>query len=316
MTGTVALLGAGLIGRGWAMLFANADWDVRVFDADPGAAERALPAIGDNLQLLEREGMIPSAADLARRIHFTATLAEAVEGASWVQESVFEDTALKAEVLGETGELTAEDVILASSCSSIPPDLFMANVRHRERCVIAHPFSPPHLIPLVEIVPSSWTAPEVVERVKAQMIALGQKPVLIRKPIQGFAVNRLQAVVINEAISLVADGVISPEDLDACMSQGLGLRWAFIGPFETMELNAPLGFKAYVTKYGRLYRELLDDMRTDRPWSPAAVDEVEAWLRPAHPEEADVSRRRLWRDHNLMRLSKLFRGPRFGANPK
>jgi 3-hydroxyacyl-CoA dehydrogenase len=316
MTKTVALLGAGLIGRGWAMLFANADWDVRVFDADPEAAERALPAIGDNLELLEREGMIPSAADLARRVRFTATLAEAVDGASWVQESVFEDAALKAKVVGEAGELTAEDVILASSCSSIPPDLFMADVRHRERCVIAHPFSPPHLIPLVEIVPSSWTSPEVVERAKSQMIALGQKPVLIRKPVPGFAVNRLQAVVINEAILLVADGVISPEDLDACMSQGLGLRWAFIGPFETMELNAPLGFKAYVTKYGRLYRELLDDMRTDRPWSPAAVDEIEASMRPARPEEADISRRRLWRDHNLMRLSKLFRGPRFGANPK
>ncbi len=313
MSEAVALIGSGLIGRGWAMLFANAGWDVRLFDADPGAAARALPAIAENLRLLEGEAMIASADALMGRIRFTSTLAEAVADASWVQESVFEDAAIKASVFHDLGELTGPDVVLASSCSTIPPDVFLCDVRHRERCLIAHPFSPPHLIPLVEVVPASWTNQDVIARCSAVMESLGQRPVIIRKPVVGFAVNRLQAAVINEGLSLVADGVISPEDLDACMSQGLGLRWAFIGPFETMELNAPEGFKAYVAKFGHVYRNMLDDMRTDLPWSADAVNEIERWRRAAYPKEADVTRRRLWRDHNLMRLSKLFRGPRFGG---
>jgi 3-hydroxyacyl-CoA dehydrogenase len=316
MSRIVTLVGSGLIGRGWAMLFANAGWQVHIFDADSDAAARAMPAIEGNLELLHKEGMIDAPSVLMDRIRFSATLPEALEGASWVQESVFEDRDLKARVFREVGELTGADVVLASSCSSIPPDEFMADVRHRERCIIAHPFSPPHLIPLVEMVASSWTSPEVMARADAEMLALGQRPVRIKKPVVGFVVNRLQAAVINEGIALVEDGVISPEDLDACMSQGLGLRWAFIGPFETMELNAPQGFKAYVRKFGHLYRQLLDHMRTDRPWGEAAVDAIEQTFRPAYPTEDDVTRRRLWRDHNLMRLAKLFRGPRFGGVEK
>jgi hypothetical protein len=126
----------------------------------------------------------------------------------------------------------------------------------------------------------------------------------------GFAVNRLQAALINEAISLVADGAIDPEDLDLCVSQGLGLRWAFIGPFETMELNASGGFLHYATKFEATYRSILDTMRVDRPWPREALARVESWRRAVLPAEADVTRRRLWRDYNLMRLAKLFRGER------
>jgi hypothetical protein len=110
----------------------------------------------------------------------------------------------------------------------------------------------------------------------------------------------------------VAEGVIDPADLDLCMSQGLGRRWAFIGPFETMELNAPRGFKDYATKFGGVYRSILDTMRVDRPWSKEAIERVEAWRRSELPAAADVVGRRLWRDHNLMKLAKLFRGPRLG----
>ena len=314
MSQIVTLVGAGLIGRGWAILFAKAGWTVRLFDSDAGAPARAFAAIEDNLALLEREGIIASASELRTRMSFAASLPQALEGAAWVQESVPEAMDAKSAVFRTVGELTGPEVILASSCSSIPPEEFMAEARYRERCLIAHPFSPPHLIPVVEIVPTRWTSPSVIAATREILTDLGQRPVMIRKPVRGFAVNRLQAAVINEALSLVAEGVISPEDLDACMSQGLGLRWAFIGPFETMDLNAAHGFKDYATKYGGLYRVLLDDMRTDRPWSPSAIDEVERWRRAACPAEADVSRRRLWRDYNLMRLGKLFRGANPGAN--
>jgi 3-hydroxyacyl-CoA dehydrogenase len=312
MSRSIALIGSGLIGRGWTILFANAGFRVRLYDQSPQALEQAAEAVRANLALLERERMIDSAEDLLSRVSYCATMAEAVAGVEYVQESVPEDREIKRAVFGELARLAAPDAVLASSCSSIPPAQFLEEARNRERCLIAHPFSPPHLVPLVELVPSPWTSDGTVRRTRELMIELGQVPVLIRKPVVGFAVNRLQAVVINEALSLVAEGVIDPADLDLCMSQGLGRRWAFIGPFETMELNAPRGFKDYATKYGGVYRSILDTVRVDRPWSKEAIDLVETWRRSELPAEADVVGRRLWRDHNLMKLAKLFRGPRLG----
>jgi 3-hydroxyacyl-CoA dehydrogenase len=313
MNGVVALVGCGLIGRGWMMLFANAGYEVRAYDAGAQARELALSAVKANLELLERERMIESAADLLGRVRFCSSMAEAVDGAGYVQESVPESREAKQEVFSELGRLTRSDAILASSCSSIPPAQFLENVDHPERCLIAHPFSPPHLIPLVELVPSRRTSEATLRRTASLLRELGQAPVLINKPVVGFAVNRLQAAVINEALSLVADGVIAPEDVDLCMSQGLGLRWAFIGPFETMELNAPKGFLDYATKFAGTYRSILDTMNLDRPWSQEALERVESWRRAELPTEADVTERRLWRDHNLMKLAQLFRGPRLGG---
>jgi 3-hydroxyacyl-CoA dehydrogenase len=312
MSRSVALIGSGLIGRGWTILFANAGFRVQLYDQSPQALEHAAEAVRANLTLLERERMIDSAEDLMSRVGYCATMAEAVAGAEYVQESVPEDREIKRAVFSELSRLTAPEVILASSCSSIPPAQFLDQARHRERCLIAHPFSPPHLIPLVELVPSPWTSDGALKRTRELMIELGQVPVLIRKPVVGFVVNRLQAAVINEALSLVAEGVIDPVDLDLCMSHGLGRRWTFIGPFETMELNAPRGFKDYATKFGGLYRSVLDTMRVDLPWSKEAIERVETWRRSELPAEADVVGRRLWRDHNLMKLAKLFGGPRLG----
>jgi L-gulonate 3-dehydrogenase len=313
MSRSIALVGCGLIGRGWMILFANAGYQVRAYDDSLEALTRASEAVQANLQLLEQESMIDSAAELLSRLRFCSTVAEAVDGVEYVQESVPESRETKRSVFLELGRLAARDAVLASSCSSIPPEEFLADVAHRERCLIAHPFSPPHLIPLVELVPTRWTSEDTLRRTRELMIELGRVPVLIRKAVLGFAVNRLQAAVINEALSLVDEGVIAPADLDLCMSQGLGLRWAFLGPFETMELNAPKGFKDYATKFGGLYRSVLDTMRVDRPWSQHAIDLVESWRRAELPAEADVVRRRLWRDHNLMKLAKLFRGPRLGG---
>jgi L-gulonate 3-dehydrogenase len=313
MNRSVAVVGCGLIGRGWIMLFANAGYLVRACDASEQALTLSADAVQANLNLLEREGMISSAKELQSRVRYCSTTAEAVESVEYVQEAVPEVLETKRAVFMELGRLAPHDAVLASSCSTIPPERFLNRVNHRERCLIAHPFSPPHLIPLVELVPTRWTSEETLLRTRERMAELGQAPVLIRKPVVGFAVNRLQAAVINEALSLVAKGVIAPEDLDLCMSQGLGLRWAFLGPFETMELNAPKGFKDYATRYGGVYRSILDTMRVDRPWSRRAIDAVESWRRAELPAEADVVRRRLWRDQNLMNLAKLFRGRKLGG---
>jgi 3-hydroxyacyl-CoA dehydrogenase len=310
MDRVVGLIGCGLVGRGWMILFANAGYQVRAYDAGEPARRIAFDAVKANLELLERERLIDSAAELLGRVRLCASLAEAVEGAGYLQESVPESVEAKRAVFSELGRLARPEAILASSCSSIPPGQFLEDVTGPERCLIAHPFNPPHLVPLVELVPSRLTSEQTLQRTRELLEGLGQRPVLIRKPVVGFAVNRLQAALINEAISLVADGVIDPEDLDLCVSQGLGLRWAFIGPFETMELNASKGFLDYATKYEATYRSILDTMRVDRPWPAEALARVESWRRAVLPAEADVTRRRLWRDYNLMRLAKLFRGER------
>jgi 3-hydroxyacyl-CoA dehydrogenase len=314
MSGAVALIGCGLIGRGWMILFANAGYEVRAYDASAEACGLAASAVKANLELLERERMIDSAVDLFGRVRFCSSMGEAVEGAEYVQESVPERREAKEAVFAELARLTRPETILASSCSSIPPEQFLEKVKHPERCLIAHPFSPPHLIPLVELVPSRLTSETTLRRTESLLRELGQAPVLINKPVVGFAVNRLQAAVINEALSLIAEGVIAPEDLDLCVSQGLGLRWAFMGPFETMELNAAKGFLDYATKFAGTYRSILDTMSLDRPWSNEALERVESWRRAQLPAEADVTRRRLWRDHNLMKLAKLFRGPKLGSS--
>src|ERR1700691_1297417 len=170
MSRSIALIGSGLIVRGWTILFANAGFRVRLYDQSPQALEQAAEAVRANLALLERERMIDSAEDLLSRVSYCATMAEAVAGVEYVQESGPEDREIKRAVFGELARLAAPDAVLASSCSSIPPAQFLEEARNRERCLIAHPFSPPHLVPLVELVPSPWTSDGTVRRTRELMI--------------------------------------------------------------------------------------------------------------------------------------------------
>jgi 3-hydroxyacyl-CoA dehydrogenase len=303
----IAIVGAGLIGRGWALLFAGAGYRVRVYDSNPSATDAALEAIRETAFALHASDLLSRPKDALALIEGATGLAEAVEGAFYVQEAVAESAEVKGAVFAELDRLTEETVILASSCSSIPPDEFLLTSNHPGRCIVAHPFSPPNLIPLVEIVPSSKTEQWVIDETMALMSAIGQDPVMVNKPVIGYAVNRLQAVVIAEAISLVANGVMTPEDVDKCLKSGLGRRWAFMGPFETMDLNAHQGFKDYVTKFGSIYRGLLDDIDIHTPWSEEAIDKIEAWRRQEQPDEAAIGKRRIWRDTMLAKVASLLK---------
>jgi L-gulonate 3-dehydrogenase len=298
---TAGLIGGGLIGRGWMILFAVAGWNVRVFDANLDGEAPARASVRGNLAIMQEEGLIASAAEVEARIRFVPTLEAAVEGVDWVQESVFEDVEVKRQVYDAASALTEPEVVIGSSGGGIPPDDFTATASHRERCLIVHPFNPPHLVPVVELVRATWTSDQAIERAKAVMVELGRKPVVVNRAIMGFVLNRLQGVVIDEAIALVGDGIISPEDLDACMSHGLGRRWTFMGPFETMEMNSVGGFKEYATRYGPLYRQM---MQVERPWTEATLDKIEAWRRAEYPEIDDITARRLWRDRTLIKLGK------------
>lgn len=306
MSEKIALVGTGLIGRGWAVVFAKAGYDVALYDAKRDAADIALKAVKVSLYDMETVGVVDSSAMVLNRISVSTSLQEALDSAVYVQESILEERELKNAVFHDMDRIADADTILASSCSTIPPTLWMEDIPHRERCIIAHPFNPPHLIPLVEIVTTPWTNDSVKDDCWALMEAVEQVPVHIHKEVPGFAVCRLQAAVISEAIHLVGEGVISPEDLDKCMKNGLGMRWAFLGPFETMELNAQAGFMDYVTKFGHVYRDMCNDLGVSKPWKEKTLAQVEQWRRQELSLE-NIPDRREWRDKNLMKLANLFR---------
>lgn len=299
-----AIVGTGLIGRGWAAAFARAGWDVRLWDREPGAAAAARTAVGLSLKDLEAAGLVADAARAVAAVEVAPSLEQALDGVDYVQESVPESVDVKRSVFERLDAAAPAGIPLGSSSSTIAGSRFLAAIPGRGRCIVAHPANPPHLMPVVEVVPSPWHEEAFVTRTCALLSSIGQVPVLVRKEIEGFVMNRLQTAVVNEAVSLVAHGVIDPADLDKVMKHSLGLRWAFMGPFETMDLNAPNGFQDYAARYGRYYQAMGRDLGVAEPWPDEALDRIEESRRAETPRDA-VGDRMRWRDQALMRLLAL-----------
>src|SRR3954454_14302123 len=246
----VAVIGAGLIGRSWSIVFARVGWDGALFDAAADAIEPACAMVARGLAELEEHGLIDDAKAAAKRVRISSSLADALDGAGFVQENTAETMHCKRAVSADLDRLPTPDAILASSTSTIVASLFTESLEGRHRCLVAHPVNPPHLVPLVELVGARWTAPETIARTKTIYQSLGQVPSVVKHEVEGFVLNRLQAVLLSEAFRLVEDGYVTPQDLDKTLKDGLGLRWSFMGPFETIELNAPRGIPDYCDRYG------------------------------------------------------------------
>ncbi len=299
----VACVGAGIIGRSWAVCFARAGWRVALFDAGRGVVEAALDWCKGAFADLEAAGLIDSADVAFARLAPADSLGAALDGAVYVQESIIEEREAKRALFAEMAGLAAPDTVFGSSTSALPGSQFMADLPISSRCLVAHPTNPPHLIPLVELCRIPQTADESFAFCRDLMTEIGQKPVEIAQEIDGFALNRLQAAVLREALALVERGVISAGDLDQVMKSGLGLRWAFMGPFETGHLNAPGGFRDYLTKYRKGYQSLMDDLHTTYRISPAIVDRIADELELETPP-ARVAARQRWRDRRLLALRR------------
>ena len=298
----VAVVGAGLVGSGWAVLFARGGLSVRVFDAQPGVAAAALGLIEQQLSALHSVGLIDEVAGPLARISVSATLAEAVKDSAYVQESVFERVDIKREVMKDLDRVCPAWAVVGSSTSGIPASQFASGLAIAPRVLIAHPVNPPYLVPVVELVPSPATAPQSVEFVRELMESLGQSVVHVRKEIEGFVLNRLQGVLLREAWALVEDGVASCEDIDKTVRDGLGWRWSFMGPFETIDLNAPGGIKDYAVRLGPLYHSVARSRHQTEPWSSELMNEVERQRRNVLPFEK-LGERRGWRDRRLMAIA-------------
>lgn len=295
----VAVIGAGLIGRSWSIVFARAGWDVTLFDAVADAIEPACALVARGLAELKERGLIDDAKAAAKRVRISSSLADALDGAGFVQENTAETTDCKRAVFADLDRLAAPDAILASSTSTIVASLFTESLEGRHRCLVAHPVNPPHLVPLVEIVGAPWTAPETITKTKTIYQSLGQVPIVVKHEIEGFILNRLQAVLLSEAFRLVEDGYVTPQDLDKTLKDGLGLRWSFMGPFETIELNAPGGIADYCRRYGPSLSRL--SAADSSIYDGEKLDRILAqWGETPRPEQ--IAARMRWRDGRLAAL--------------
>ncbi|XP_068428739.1 lambda-crystallin homolog [Clinocottus analis] len=249
----ITVIGSGLIGRSWAMVFLSGGFSVKIYDNQPGQAAQAVTEIRKQLQELQDAGMLRGPLDASQQLALLSSyedLAAALEGAIFIQESVFEQLDVKQSVFQDVERLVGDDVILSSSTSCLVPSKVFSKVQDRRRCLVSHPVNPPYYVKLVELVPHPETAAAVMDAAHSLMTKVGQAPVRLTKEIDGFALNRVQAAIVAESWRLVQDGVISVEDIDLVMSEGLGMRYAFIGPMETMHLNAPAGLEDYMRRYG------------------------------------------------------------------
>lgn len=303
ISGKIAAIGTGLVGSGWAIVFARAGWDVAIYDSVPGAAERALATIAVRLDDLVQAGLLADAASVLARIRPASTLTEALAGAVYAQESVFEHADTKRAVFTEIDRVVGPDTIIGSSSSGIPASVYTDHVACRARCLVVHPVNPPYLIPVVELVPAPWTDPEAVRRTRALMEQVGQAPVEMTHEAEGFILNRLQGVLLMEAWRLVEEGLVSVEDVDRTVADGLGLRWSFMGPFETIDLNAPGGIADYAARLGPLYHRIAASRTEHRVWDTALIEQVQRQRRARLPADA-LATRSAWRDRRLMALAR------------
>jgi L-gulonate 3-dehydrogenase len=298
----VAIVGAGLIGRAWAAIFARAGWNVRLTDPNVPTLAAAPRLIRDELHALARHGLAADPDGAVARISVAGSLQEAVIDAEFVQENGPEKVEEKQIIFAQLDKLAPNDALLVSSTSAIVASRFTENLRGRARCLVGHPVNPPHLVPLVELCGAPWTSPEAIDRARTIYREIGQVPVTINREINGFVLNRLQGALLAEAFRLVGEGFISAEDLDHTVKDGLGLRWSFLGPFETIELNAPGGIPDYCARYTGFYKELAAAAAGPSVYESPNVDRViAAWPHQPTPERiADLT---LGRNERLAALA-------------
>ena len=300
----VAIVGSGFIGRAWAINFARAGHDVVLWDAVPDAPNRAIDYIAGVLPELSANGLLGGyePEQVRSRLSTADTLDEALDGVDHVQENTPEDVEVKRKVFALLDAAAPATAVLASSSSAILPSKFTEHLKGRARCLVVHPINPPYLVPAAEVVPAPWTDQAVVDRTREFLISAGHAPIVMKKELDGFVMNRMQGALLEEAFRLVADGYASIEDVDVGIREGLALRWSFMGPFETIDLNAPGGVRDYAERYQGIYERLHPSHRRRVDWLGEVMDQVEGDRRKSLPANK-LAERQVWRDRRLMALA-------------
>lgn len=294
MTRTIAVIGCGLIGRAWTIVFARAGCDLQLWDPIPEVRAALPDLLAETCRI---SGDDPGALS---RFRVLDTLEEALAGAEWVQENGPEQIAVKRDLYARMDRVAAPETILASSSSALVASSFAGDLAGRGRILVAHPVNPPHVVPVVELCPSPDTRPEIMDRAEALMRDVAQVPVRMTREIDGFVLNRLQAVVLAEALSLIEQGIVTPQGLDDTICHGLGRRWTLMGPMATINLNAPGGVADYLERYGPTMARLADGAARGEAFTPGAA-RILAEAMPGTEQVPSLSRSR---DRRLAALSR------------
>lgn len=307
----VALVGSGLIGQGWAALFALNGYSVVMQDLSEERLGEAKARAVHHIGTLVDAGLGKNARAAAKRLETTTSLGEALEGADYVQESVFESLSVKCPLYAEMDRLAPRDVVLASSTSGLLMTDIARDMRmHPERAIVAHPWNPVHLVPLVELSPGKKTGAKTIETTYKVMEDIGRVPVVLKKEAPGFIANRLSAVLWREALNLVDQGVATVEDVDKALRAGPGIRWAIMGPYMTYHLGGGKGGIEYLMRHiGVSKSKWMETMATwtETPESVVqkAIDGVDEMVGGKSLEELEA-----WRDRYLLELNKLLWSPK------
>jgi 3-hydroxyacyl-CoA dehydrogenase len=296
--GKIACVGAGLIGHSWATLFAVKGLSVNLQDLKEENIARAVTKINSNVKFLAVKGVIKKgeAEAAIKRIKTTKSLSEAVMDADYVQESVFESYEVKKKIFSQMDAEAPPEAILASSSSALLMSEIQEATTKPGRCLIAHPFNPPHLIPLVELVPGKKTSSVTIKTAYEFMVKMGKVPVVLKKEVPGYIANRLSRRLYEEAVDLVDDGVATVEDVDRALSAGPGIRWTIMGPHLTYHLGGgPGGIEHWFEVFGRYY-----DFR------PSAVKKVIKGVKEMEiVKKKSMEELVRWRDEKLVELLKI-----------
>ena len=300
---TVAVAGAGLIGSGWVAAFLAHGLKVEVFDPEPAAAAKLERHVAQAWPALAARGLAAGASPSALRVH--AELAPALEGADFVQENTPERAEIKRGLFAEIDRLLPPDVIVASSTSSLPITELAAGLAGAARFVLGHPFNPVHLMPLVELGGGEQTDPAAIETAQALYVAMGKRPVRLQREIFGHIANRLTSAMFREAVSLVASGTATVQDVDDAIRYGPALKWAIQGEFTTFHTSGGEGGLAnFLKHFGPGIIRRWESMVTPDLASPELQALLDAQVRAAHPGQsiADIAQAQ---DAKLVELLKL-----------
>ena len=235
----IAIVGTGVIGASWAAQYLARGFDIVATDPAPNAEENLRKYVDEAWEQLTALGLAPGAS--RNRLSFTPNMKEALANADFVQENAPERPEFKIKLFAEIDDATPVDSIIASSSSGITPSVMQTNCKHPERVLVGHPFNPPHIIPLVEVVGGGKTSPEAIQRAIEFYASIDKKPILLHKELPGHVGNRLQAALYKEVMYLIQQGVLSVADADNAVSYGPGLRWGVMGPSLQWHLGGGAG---------------------------------------------------------------------------
>ena len=271
----IGICGAGLIGASWAIGFANAGFKCFVHDSNQDSLKN-FEKISD--QLLQDIKILDPKVDpekIKSNIILGCNIEEICKDSILIQESIIEDLEAKKQIFKELDKLSSKQTILASSSSYLLISKISELVEHRNRCINAHPALPPHVVPFVEVVGSDHTSKEIVQSAINIYKRANYAAIVVNKETEGFVLNRLQGALLNEAVRLHEGGYASIEDIDIALKHALGIRWAFMGPFEIMDLNAPEGIKDSFTRYKNGIQNLAKEQNSVPDYSEEYLNKLE-----------------------------------------